>query len=171
MRHAIKSLSGYSPASARVVDGKLVLSLPHALTPVVWQMDLTQASASALEVHDKNGTGASLTLKTPRGETTEIAVFETRALAVSALMSVSKALENARGKIRSNGDVSTVEDTKSGRGLWVAIGLVIILFFVLANIWGAPPQSAGVQSTATAADAQPGTEVGVPVKAEDIIGR
>ena len=36
--------------SASVVDGKLILSFPHAQTPVLWQMDLTQAKASSLEV-------------------------------------------------------------------------------------------------------------------------
>ena len=37
-------------ASANVVDGKLILSLPEAENPVVWQMDLSSAKASALEV-------------------------------------------------------------------------------------------------------------------------
>ena len=51
MKQAIKAMGhGNYQSSARVVDGKLILSFPHALTPVVWQMDLSQTKASALEV-------------------------------------------------------------------------------------------------------------------------
>ena len=37
---------------ANVVDGKLILSLPEAATPVIWQMDLEQAQSCALEVKE-----------------------------------------------------------------------------------------------------------------------
>ena len=67
-------------ASAKVVDGKLILSLPDALTPVVWQMDLAHAKASALEVRCNNEAmnAYTLTLKTPKGETIEVAAFDER---------------------------------------------------------------------------------------------
>ena len=47
---ALKNISNKNGASANVVDGKLILSFPHAQTPVLWQMDLAQAKASAIEV-------------------------------------------------------------------------------------------------------------------------
>ena len=63
-------------ASASVVDGKLILSFPHAQTPVIWQMDLAEAKASALEVlKAEKGTDFTLTLKTQKGEKVKIDLF------------------------------------------------------------------------------------------------
>ncbi len=92
-------------ASARVVDGKLILSFPDAVKPVLWQMDLVSAKASALEVDQLSGEPgaggqAALILKTPKGEQTTIAVFESRDAALSALMTVGAALGCAQGRIR-----------------------------------------------------------------------
>ena len=37
-------------SSAKVVDGNLILSLPDAINPVVWRMELGSVKASAMEV-------------------------------------------------------------------------------------------------------------------------
>jgi hypothetical protein len=181
MRHAIKSFTcGHSQAGARVVDGKLILSFPHALTPVVWQMDLTQAKASALEVHEQNGTFV-LVLKTPRAESTDIAPFEKRAQAVEALMAVSKALENAQGQIRpaggANGDsvIYTENKRRGGAGKWIAAFLGLFFLFVLFSMWGTmpPPAASGLEARApgTAAGAPPAAENGVPLSADDFLNQ
>ena len=114
MKRLIENVtSGYGP-SARVVDGTLILSLPDAITPVVWRLDLGQTKASALEVRTdreddddgdegKGGGGSgrfTLVLKTPKGEVHEIAPYDTRARAVQALMAVSYAMETAQGQMR-----------------------------------------------------------------------
>jgi hypothetical protein len=93
----VSTTADFSP-SARVVDGTLVLSLPDAITPIVWRLDLGQAKASALEVrlHD-DGTHV-LVLRTPKGEIHEIAPYETKDGAVRALMAVSHAMQAGHGR-------------------------------------------------------------------------
>ncbi len=177
MKYALKSLScSNHQASARVVDGKLVLSFPHAITPVVWQMDLTQVKASALEVHENKDTGvATLVLKTPGGSGSDVAPFEKKSQAVEALMAVSRALENAQGQIRPAA-VETMAPAHTRQpfspGKWIAAILALFMIFILFNIWGSnlpqPSMVAGETSGGLAAQA-PAAEAGVPLSADDFL--
>lgn len=94
----IANLTGGYSSSAKIVDGTLILSLPDAVSPVVWRMDLGQAKASALEIREKKNGTFMLTLKTPKGDVNEIAPFDERARALRALMAVSRAMEQAHGQ-------------------------------------------------------------------------
>ncbi len=87
--------------TAKVVDGILILSLPDALSPVVWQMEVGQSKSSALEVRaNDDGSVFTLVLKTPRQDVLEIAQYNLRDDAVRALLTVSSAMEQAQGQIR-----------------------------------------------------------------------
>jgi hypothetical protein len=101
MKRVSSTATGSLSPSARVVDGTLVLSLPDALTPIVWRLDLGQTKASALEVRVHDNGNHVLVLRTPKGEIHEIAPYETRAGAVQALMAVSQALESGHGQMRA----------------------------------------------------------------------
>ena len=191
MKNAARSFLGKNApantASARVVDGKLILSYPDAITPVVWQMDLSTARASALEVLENAKGHFILTLKTMKGESADIAPFETKAAAVDALMAASRALENAHGRIRTGGEaissaappasITATAHEKSGRGRkWAAGLLAFLLIAFLIGVWGsiAPraPMSvdnaAGgpVSSSPTGASSN---EAGVPLSADDFL--
>jgi len=187
MKTFLNKLSGTIPASASVVDGKLILSFPGAINPVVWQMDLSKAKASALEVQEKNG-GFALVLKTPNGENLDIAPFDERDKAIQGLMAASRALENAYGQIHSasisnentpnqtaHAHHGGVEKKKGGKFWPITLGLL----FILALLWiwagmsieplnGGYQQSAATQSSASgpqgAAD-----QAGVPVSADDYL--
>lgn len=135
-------------ASARVVDGKLILSFPDAVKPVLWQMDLVSAKASALEVDQLSGEAgaggqggqAALILKTPKGEQTTIAVFESRDAALSALMTVGAALGCAQGRIRGAAQMS------SGGGAlppWAAAAMAAQGGGSVSSSGGAGPSSFG----------------------------
>lgn len=88
--------------SAKVVDGLLILSLPDAISPVVWQMEVGQSKSSALEVRPaENDNAYSLILKTARADVLDIARYETKEHAVRALLTVSQAMEKASGHIRA----------------------------------------------------------------------
>ncbi len=165
--------------SAKVVDGKLILSLPGAQTPVVWQMDLDQAKSSALEVLDK-GEASTLSLKTLSGKITEIASFAARDQAVNALMDASKALENAHGQIRS-GEIAaagtyTAPKKKNAFKKW-GIGILVLLALWLSFplLLGAiQPQLLNAPSTAITSSAAPANNdarqsQGVPVSADDFL--
>ena len=100
MKKLIETVTGGYASSASVVDGTLILSLPDALAPVVWRMDLGHVKSSALEVRDQSDGTFMLTLKTPREDIHNIAPFATRAQAVRALMAVSRAMEQGHGQIK-----------------------------------------------------------------------
>lgn len=172
-------------ASARVVDGKLILSLPAANTPVVWQMDLGQAKASALEIRSNAESGLfTLTLKTPKGETMEIASFNERERSLEGLMAASRALENAHGQIKqspgANDSALPVYTTsyidaetrapKKGRA-WIFI-LVLAALFGLFMFWSSqmPLQvsapATGSAGGASSAGAPSPSMNGVPMSAD-----
>ncbi len=168
--------------SVKVVDGKLIMSFPDAITPVLWQMDLSEAKASALEVHeDEENKSHTLTLKTPRGEAVGIASFEERSHAVDGLMAASRALESAHGHIRpgANPPAQNGKQTPAphqthtpGKGKWVGVIIGIAFIFVLMTLWGTlvPRSSTGLSTASTSfggSGAQNAT--GVPVSADDFL--
>jgi hypothetical protein len=166
-----------SRSSARVVDGKLILSFPDALTPVLWQMDLGEAKASALEVLPGEGASHILTLRTARGESLDIAPFATREEAVQGLMAVSRALENAHGQIRpgsSNGPGIRINAPKlktGGAKNWGVAVLGLLFAFALFSMWAslAPRPPSGINSGAPGAASAPPSNAGVPLSADDYL--
>ncbi len=178
--------------SARVIDGKLVLSFPNALSPVLWQFDLCQVKASALEVlkSGEKGDACFLQLRTARGETQKIAEFETMEEGRGALLIVSRAMEKARGRIRcrpesDNNASSAAAAPRHGfwggflRFLGVLAGLFLIWLLVsyLYSLYYTPQISAEMlgrsssqsESSYRGGPAFPGAgngEAGVPMDAD-----
>lgn len=191
MKNAARSFLGknnpVNAASARVVDGKLILSYPDAITPVVWQMDLSTAKASALEVRENEKGNFILALKTMKGENADIAPFSTKDAAVNALMAASRALENAHGQIRVGGEaissatpsasIAITAQKKSGRGSkWAAGFLAFLLIAFLVGVWGsiAPRSPISVYNAAGGpVSASPtrasNNEAGVPLSADEFL--
>lgn len=89
-------------STAKVIDGVLILSLPDAITPVVWQMELGQSKSSALEIRTTDKGEYVLTLKTPRQDILEIATYAHRDHAIKALMVTASAMEKAHGQLRAH---------------------------------------------------------------------
>lgn len=88
-------------STAKVVDGRLVLSLTDAQKPVVWQFDLSVAKSSAIELRETNGGETTLILKTARQDVQDIATYDTPEKAVRALMAISRAMERAQGQMHA----------------------------------------------------------------------
>lgn len=174
-------------SSVKIVDGKLILSLPDAQTPVVWQMDLEHAQSSAFTVQeDKKAKSFSLVLKSNEGKTEEIAPFETKEQAVEILMETSNVLQNAHGQIKPVSVVSNAgtaapvavaqkEEGSDKLGAVLAVALIVVLVF----IWTV--SSSGTRSTAPGTSAEsasvnalsgnvdPRQSSGVPVSADDFL--
>ncbi len=181
MKCTLKSMLCPRRSSASVVDGKLILSFPDALVPVVWQMDLIKAKASALKVREeKDATGFTLTLTNPNSEEIDIASFDKRERAIDGLMAASKALENAHGQIKTatiagNNTTGGYQIKSSSSSKWKLIILGIVILIVLFGIWGSliphTPESfvnQGVDSTAFMQTPQSNTS-GVPMSADDFL--
>lgn len=178
MRNALKSIACQHGSTASVVDGKLILSLPGALTPVVWQMDLAQAKASALEVLPaKDEQNFTLTLKNAKADNIDIATFGKRTEAVDALMAASRALASAHGQIRPADGTATASVRPRKRGRLIVPVLGILLLFALIAVWisllprapGTEPGSASPAAMQT--DSATAPSPGVPVSADDFLSR
>lgn len=152
---------------AAVRGDTLVLSLPDAMTPVVWQFDLSSVKASALEVNPCDG-GFMLRLKTPRGEMHDIASYAIRDQAVDVLSLVHRALvtgglSKQRGAIRD-------EDRVPRRSQWrMAVSGVLIfiaVMWVMTSMF--PPPSAGGVNAGSGS--VPVLESGQPMSADEILG-
>lgn len=189
MKQWIEGLTGNYSSSAKIVDGSLILSLPDALTPVVWRMDLGQAKASALEVREREDGTFILVLKTPRGDINDIAPFAGRNRAVGALMAVSRAMAHAHGQLRPANDrnlpvpvghahpAPRSPGKHQGRGRWVGnlIGIIVLLglIYILASIGPRPAGNlAGLGTGAPFAAGAPGgtnNTPGVPMSADDFL--
>lgn len=182
MFSAAKKQTPYA-SSASVVDGKLILSLPGAKNPVVWQMDMAEVKASALEVfqdQEQDNTYV-LMLRTLKDEFVNIANFTTKEEAVAGLVAVTKALQGAHGMIRpaANSDApvhhaalaSHAHTHKAGKGKWFMLFSVLV---VLGVLWmfmqslrpGMPDMPMDASGGEMRADTQ---RTGVPVSADDFL--
>ncbi len=171
--------------SASVVDGKLIISLPDAYTPVVWQMDLEQAKSSALEVREETKNNRfTLTLKAQNGETRDIASYEERKNAVKALMVTAQALESAHGKIRpqstfantnaeyasvtqGRGQLNSAEYTPGGNKAGAFLATAMIILLVIAWTFSIPKSADIISSGRTSTSNK--SETGTPVSADDFL--
>lgn len=186
MKRMIENLTGNYSSSASVVDGTLILSLPDALSPVVWRLELGQAKASALEVREGESGVFKLLLKTPRGDVSDIAGFETRGRAVAALMAVSRAMEQAHGQIYPAANDTepynpallpvTTKSKKTQskpKGSWlggvVAILIILVLGIVLINMGPRPLNNVAGVPAGSADTQNPQSPSGVPVSADDFL--
>jgi hypothetical protein len=173
----LRADAGKNRASARIVDGRLILSLPRAERPVVWQMDLTQTKSSALEIRQSENGSHILVLKTPRGETVEIAPFADPSDALEGLMAVTGAFENAHGHIgrqspANDGSAPAQEFThaaprKKHGGKWLTFFLGAALIVILLSLWSTPTSRLGGTGTGSPATAGADPQAsGVPVPAD-----
>lgn len=180
----MKSSGSPYQSSAKIVDGNLILSLPDAINPVVWRMELGSVKSSALEVRQGGENGPHLlSLKTPKGDVHDIAPYAAREDAVRALMRVSAALQNAQGKISPAAASAAVAagaspapaQAENGGMKWLlALGGVLAVIFLFAYISGSAPRppvtGAPMADTATTTGGVPNAESGVPQSADDLLG-
>ncbi len=178
-------------STAKVIDGTLILTLPDAVRPVVWQMQLGQTKSSALEVREEADGNFMLMLKTPRADVIEIAPFSSREKAVKALLAVSRALEKAQGQLSSySGNAAypvpaLIPCSRFGwlgrlfRGaLMILLAFIMLVFLIAGTIWvvspardemDMPSESAETMPTLPEQPASIDQTVGKPVSADDFL--
>lgn len=180
---------------AKIVDGTLILSLPDAISPVVWRMDLGSVKSAAIEIRTNKKEGEeetfTLTIKSTGEKAKDIATFSDNNKAKQALMVVSSAMEHGTSSSGATAANDTVPSTKStisniqaaptqskslaGQIFAALIGLVIIglLIFALGKVGPKTVPSAGqpTQNNNQAAGNPFGSnnEAGVPMSADDFL--
>lgn len=166
-------------SSAKVVDGNLIMSLPDAMNPIVWRMELGSVKASAMEVKTLADGTCMLSLKTPKGESHDIAPFAQKDLAVRALMRVSTALQNAEGRMNAatvqgatipfpeKGIQSAKQSDGSALKWLIALGGVLVVIALFAYL-GTLTSGASVSTapSATSTTGEQNSESGVPQSAD-----
>lgn len=174
--------------SAKIVDGILVITLPDAIRPVVWQLELGLSKSSAMEVREQNDGTFVLMLKTPRQDVQEIAPYATRDQAVRALLTISKALEGAQGRLRiansnnpnhlpavipgmsavtgSANPRSTDPNTKTMR---IIVGVLIAIALIYAFTRLSPPSPTSSSADDAIPTASAPAPAGVPLSADDYL--
>lgn len=185
MTKAKKQSTSTLQSSIKIVDGKLILSLPNAQTPVVWQMDLESAQSAAFTVQEnKKAKTFSLILKKENGETDEIAPFEDKETAIAVLMETSEALQSAHGQIKTSAATQQSNQQQPAAansnaqgsdklGAFLAACLVLVLIGVWMISSSVPNKIAGTNGVSTAgtsnANASPRQSAGVAVSADDFL--
>ena len=183
MKQALRSLTGHQSAQASVADGKLILSFPHALTPVVWQMDLNEVKSSALEVvEDEKTKRFILVSKISDTKIVEIAPFDNREDAVDGLMAAAKALEGAQGQIRGTANTAEqhpqlyVQNGTQHKRSWLPLLLLLFTVLVIFTVWAS--LSARIQNThfetlgttsSASQNTQRAAEPGVAISADEFL--
>ena len=172
-------------STAKVVDGRLVLSLTDAIKPVVWQFDLSVAKSSAIELRETNGGETTLTLKTAKQDVQDIATYDTAAKATKALLAISRAMERASGQMHAAqagtypppAVIPQPNSIKQSivRGFWNMIStlttLLILFIIFMVGVWFIPPFS----NNNSAPTEQPteqsidNTPIGTPQSADEFL--
>lgn len=155
-------------ASAKVVDGSLIITLPDAKNPVVWRMALGETRAAALEVIAR-GDEHVLILKTPKGSSTDIAPFDKREQASDALMAVARAMEQAEGRIKpASGASLPVPPKREKTWKWlIPLALILAALFFFSQT---ASMTAPVGTANTAGKAGGGAnDIGVPLSADSFL--
>lgn len=154
---------------ARVVDSKLILSYPNAIKPVLWQMDLAQTSSSSFEIDTDLKEGHYALVMKTSGKAEEIASFEAKDDAASALFSIGEALGKS-GKsacrVMMAGDAAQASGN-GGRALAALAGIILIAVLVAAIMNMSPRPPASIVAAMEAQQATGGgSGVGEPVSAD-----
>jgi hypothetical protein len=166
-------------STAKVVDGSLILSLPDATIPVVMRLSLEEAKSAAFTVIEKDNKFI-LRVTLSEKDSRDIAPYEEKEKAVSALMAASSALE--KGSRYASNDNRMSGDTLKNIAKWgAALGVLFFLYVVISSLSSSLPRApitANVQNQmnnapATSANAptatSPRATTGVAVPADQFL--
>ncbi len=165
-----------SQNNVSIAGGKLILSLPDAQTPVVWQMSLDHAQSSSFTIsEDKKNKVFALVSKAQDGNIDEIAVFGDRESAVDVLMKASGVLQDSSSGGSSVANQNSKGCDKSDKyGALIAFALIVVLFFIWmisasSSLDGVGGSGSEASSSGLSSSMSPRDSSGVPVSADDFL--
>lgn len=173
-----KAALANSNTNVTINEGKLILSLPDAKSPTIWQTDIASAQLSAFSIQEdaKEKTFALISkCKNPEDEaeiTNEIAVFDDKQNAVDILMEISNAMQetahSGKKSSPSNDNKAGNNDNKVGAIISVALILVLIIIWTQSssNRGGSGEQRSGSANLPSSSARE---SSGVPMSADDFL--
>jgi len=165
-------------STVKITDGKLILSLPNAQMPVVWQMDLGKAQSSSFSIKEnKKEKSFALISKNDDGKADEIASFDDKDTAVDILMQTSETLQKGSGQATPSASATNIAPTKKGGSDKLGAILAALLVVVLLTIWmtsaSVPNKISGLYGTSASSSINTNgaarSTSGVAVSAEDFL--
>lgn len=166
-------------SNVKIVDGKLILSLPEAQTPVVWQIDIEKAQSASFTVKEnKKEKNFDLVFKGSDGSTDNIAPFDEKQSAVDILMETSNVLQNAHGQIKPAANNNAVHTSTGKQNDKLGAILAVALIIVLITIWSFSAMGPGrigeggynpSSSSASNTSSDPRQSSGVAVSADEFL--
>lgn len=167
-----------SSSNIAIVDGKLIMSLPDAKMPVVWQTDFTQAQSSVFTIQEDKKKNFTLISKNSENVITEIATFAKKQDAVDILMETSAVIQNAHGQAKPSAANLNSTAPKTEKNDRTSAALALALIVILGLIWTVSASrkldpSAQQNNNSTSLNSTSGTNArdssGVPVSADDFL--
>lgn len=180
----LKKKDTISLASAAINDDCLIVSLPDAIEPKVWRLDLEKAKDSSFEVKKEEKSFSLIVKKSARSKPDIIGQFETKQEALSALLMISEALKTNKTKsiapakekitkVKKETPAKAQEPANSNNRGVVALLSTLLVIGIVYYFWTqSMPSSQSFETraltTQSAADpSQPQT--GVPMSADDFL--
>lgn len=163
-------------------NNRLVLSLPDALTPVMWVMDMANEGTFVMRVEqDDNGFYVLQKLSVDGKQPEDIACYAEKHKAVNAMAMISKTIQGQKNNASSSLFVTFLSILKKviiyGIGLCLLIILAIFIYgpvkIILGNIFGGAAietvdnvENNNIQPPAIATDPN---AAGVPMSADEFL--
>lgn len=123
-----ENLTGSYKATAKLSGSKLVLSLPDAITPCIWSLDLDTSDSAMLRL-DTGADGLTHLVHDKGDEADIIASYAKRSQAMRIMMSAARAI----GKYERQG---MAVPSKKRQGLLRFLGLIAVIAFALWAVAG-----------------------------------
>lgn len=172
-------------SSAEVVDKHLILSLPNAIEPIVWRMELSKMGTASFEIKKiKSSDVHKLVLKPKKGVAEPIAQFEDKETALNALLQASDAMQrpghNEPSIVAPSNNVpnSNVQSTPtqsknktSNKWLYLFLGFVAVIALYIYMTMQIPKKITDQtnSSETTIPSSSNKVPVGVPLSADDFL--
>jgi hypothetical protein len=165
-------------SSAKVADGRLILTLPDAQTPVIWIMDLNEATTSVLRIESDQQNLHVIKKLNGKSAADTVGVYASREKAEAALQKASKALAKAQNSRlhtgQNNQPVIIRPASRAARiftaflYIWFALYLTGNIFYYFANSTAPTPQTSINQQAVPTPQTQQNTD-GVPQSADEFL--
>ncbi len=160
-------------SNINIIGNKLIISLPSAQMPVVWQMDLEQAQSASFTIkEDKKAKSFALISKIQNEEASEIARFSDKQVSVDILMEISNALQNAPVQtniVSSNPEAATIKSKSKDNKIGAILSLSLVLILIIIWVLSASKNLNNVEYKNSVSSSAPSSSSGVAISADDFL--
>lgn len=166
------AVSNNVSSNVTINAGKLILSLPDAKSPTIWQVNIDAAQLSAFSIkEDSKKKTFSLVSQDSSESINEIAAFDDKQEAVDILMEISNVLQTTQSKNKSNpsNDNKTGSDNKIGAVISVALIVVLIIIWTQTSSKKSGLGTQGSASVSSSSSVNASESSGVPMSADDFL--